>query len=447
MDGSTILDLTYGFRVFLNLYFCALTVFFYFSFLTLRERFKTPVGVIALYLLRLGCILLCIPLYSLYAVKIAVSILIDFLSLHLLFRDPIPRKAIMAIFNMLLIMLSEGLFAAYAAFVMKISVPMSTNEQDLMLQLAPIILLSYALCYCIPSLFGRLWPKGGASISLSRFILLPASQVLMLGGFLYSFFLSSRPFGVSDGIITAIMVVACVAVDLVFLLIIQDLVQKKQLEEQRALQTRHYAALVEQQKNIRALRHDLANHLMAVKVLAQKDSGKAEAYIEDLTKQFREVTAIDFCENKIADAVLYGKHAEASAAGVSFTVDGALPEDAGIDELDLMSLMSNLIDNALDAAKQTEEKRVAVSLRKETCAVILKVENSITPGLIVNPKLTTKSDKQMHGLGVGISEGICKKYHGSLSIQSEDGFVEVLAMLLPEPGKTDSIGRDSMLPS
>lgn len=432
MEGTTFLDLTYAFRVILNVYLCALTVFYYFSFLTLRERIKTPVGIIALFLLRIGCTLLCIPLYSLYAVKIVVHILVDFLSLHLLFRDSIPRKAILAAFTMILLMLSEGLVATYAAFVMKISVPMTTGEPELMLRLAPIFVLSYTLCYCIPSLLGRMWSRSSSSISLSRFMLLPVSQLLMLGGFLYSFFLSSRPFDAYDGIITAVMVVACVAVDLVFLRVIQDLVQKKRLEEQQALQARHYAALMEQQQNIRALRHDLANHLMTVNVLAQKDAAQSEAYIQDLTRQFREMTAIDFCENKTADAVLYGKHAEAASAGINFTVDAVLPEEVGIKELDLMSLMSNLIDNALDAAKLTEEKRVTISLRKESGAVLLKVENSILPGRTIDSRKTTKRDKGMHGLGLGIAESICKKYRGSISIQSGDSSVEVSAMLLTE---------------
>ena len=432
MEGSTILDLTYGFRVFINLYYCALTVLFFFSFLTLKERIKTPAGVLALTLLRIGCTLLCIPLYSLYAVKIVVHILVDFFSLHLLFRDPVPRKAILAVFNMLLLMLSEGLVAVYTAVVMGVSVPMTTGEEELMLRLAPVFLLSYLLCYGIPSLFGRLWPKGGASISLSRFMLLPVSQVLMLGGFLYSFFLSSRSFDASDGIITAVMVIACVVVDLIFIRVIQDLVQKKQLEEQRALQAKHYAALMDQQQSIRALRHDLANHLMTVNILAQKDAAQAEAYIKDLTRQFREMTAIDFCENRTADAVLYGKRAEASASGVAFTVDAVLPETIGVDELDLMSLLSNLIDNALDAAKQAEDKRVTVTLRTEAGAVLLNVENTVPPGTVVDPRRTTKANKQMHGLGVGIAEGICRKYHGSLSFQPGDRTVEVSAMLLAE---------------
>ena len=430
MDGYTIADLTYAFRIFLNVYLCVLTVIFYFSFLTLREKRGFVSSCIVLFLLRSATTLLCIPLYAFFVIKIVVHILLDFLSVHLLFQDSIPRKAILASFTVVLGMLSEALVFVMGALWLGVSVPMITDDPDITIRLAPFFLLSYSLCYGLPSLFARLWPKGNASISLSRFMILPVSQMLMMGGFMYSFFLSERQFDTSDAVITAIMIVACVAVDLIFVRVIHDLVQKKQLEEQQALQTRHYAALMKQQQSIRALRHDLANHLMTVNVLAQRDAVQSEEYIQNLTRQFREMTAIDFCENKIADAVLFGKHVEAATAGIDFTVDAVLPEETGVEDLDLMSLMSNLIDNALDAAKLTEEKQISVSLRKETGAVLLKVENSIPSGRAVDLRRTTKANKRMHGLGIGIAESICKKYRGSLSIRQEGNSMLVSATLL-----------------
>ena len=187
---------------------------------------------------------------------------------------------------------------------------------------------------------------------------------------------------------------------------------------------------MEQQHSIRTLRHDIRNHLMTASVLAREDSGQAEAYLQRLTEEFSRMTAIDYCENKTVDAVLYGKSVEAAAMGIRYSVRGALSEGLRIDDLDLMSLLSNLLDNALTAAAQTEEKTVEVAMGEKGGAVVIRVRNSIGTDQIPDLAQTTKKDKQAHGMGIRIVEGICRKYQGSFFTSVQDGEFEAAAMLI-----------------
>ena len=64
---------------------------------------------------------------------------------------------------------------------------------------------------------------------------------------------------------------------------------------------------------------------------------------------------MDFCENQIADVVLSSKAGEAAGRGIRFTVSAPLPPELPVEDVDLMSLLSNLLDNALEAAGQAED--------------------------------------------------------------------------------------------
>ena len=427
---STLLDLVYPLRTVLNFYIYFIVSVYFWSFLTPKERFSSRQA----FLLTIGISVVGMGIgllfYSHYVLKIILSILNYIILPGFFFRDSLLRRTLVSLFYMVLLMLAEGLLAAVIVLHMGVSMPMFADDPSVVLRSIPYQLLIYTACYGIPALMTRKQFHTRHQIPAGQFIILPLSQVIMLGGFLYALYVSERTLGTFDAIITAIMIAACVITDFVFLHIVSTLIQKKQLEEQQALQKRHYAALMEQQKNIRTLRHDISNHLMTAAVLAKEDASQAETYLQGLTDEFQSMTAIDFCENSVADAVLYAKATEATAAGIAFSVEASLSEDLHIQETDLMSLLSNLLDNAIEAAVQAKEPFVEVHIREKADTILIRVRNSLPAGTIPDLQQTSKKDKHMHGLGLQIVDGICKKYEGSFSHKAENSTFEVLAMLL-----------------
>lgn len=430
MDASTLAELTYPLRTILNIYINLMVAVYYWALLTPKPRFSTRKA----FLLTVGICFLCMPigllLYSRFALKILLAILVPIFLLGLVYEDSVFRRSVVALFYMVLLMLSEALIAAIAVIHLGVSMPMMASDPETVWKMIPYQVAVYMLCYGLPALLVKKWPKGRENLPFGQFLILPLSQVIMMGGFLYSLYIGERTVNTSDAVITAAMILSCVITDVVFVRIVRSLVQKRQLEEQQALQKRHYAALVEQQHSIRTLRHDIRNHLMTASVLAREDSGQAEAYLQRLTEEFSRMTAIDYCENKTVDAVLYGKSVEAAAMGIRYSVRGALSEGLRIDDLDLMSLLSNLLDNALTAAAQTEEKTVEVAMGEKGGAVVIRVRNSIGTDQVPDLAQTTKKDKQAHGMGIRIVEGICRKYQGSFFTSVQDGEFEAAAMLI-----------------
>lgn len=431
MDVSTLAELTYPLRTILNFYINFMIAIYYWSLLTPKLPFRSRKA----FVLTVGICFLCIPigllLYSHFALKILLSILAPIFLLGLVYEDSVFRRSVVVLFYMVLLMLSEALIAAIAVIHLGVSMPMMASDPEIVWKMMPYQVAVYTLCYGLPALLAKKWPKGRIkNLPFGQFLILPLSQVIMMGGFLYSLYIGERTMTTADAVITAVMILSCVVTDVVFVRIVRSLVEKQRLEEQQTLQKRHYEALVEQQRSIRALRHDIRNHLMTARVLAREDSGQAEGYLQRLTEEFGRMTAIDYCENKTVDAVLYGKSVEAAARGIRYSVRGALSEGLHIDDLDLMSLLSNLLDNALTAAAQTEEKTVEVAMREKAGAVIIRVRNSISLDQKPDLSRTTKKDKQSHGMGIRIVEGICRKYQGSFFTSVQDGTFEAAAMLM-----------------
>ena len=102
-------------------------------------------------------------------------------------------------------------------------------------------------------------------------------------------------------------------------------------------------------------------------------------------------------------------------------------------EIDLISLLGNLINNAIEAAQDSRRKYIGLQIyRNETNNyAILKLENSFVKvpekkGTVFE---TSKSNKKLHGIGLEHVKKIIKQYEGYLDIEIEDNIFRVSAML------------------
>lgn len=134
------------------------------------------------------------------------------------------------------------------------------------------------------------------------------------------------------------------------------------------------------------------------------------------------------------EALIADKKTKCEQLGIRFEDEiRALPDPAVMQEIDMISLMGNLLDNAIEACQSSGQAepylRFSSVIRKKVW--ILEVSNSKDPGL--SPKKdgmkTTKEDQASHGLGVGIIQSIVSSYNGSLSMEDHGEHFETNAQL------------------
>lgn len=125
--------------------------------------------------------------------------------------------------------------------------------------------------------------------------------------------------------------------------------------------------------------------------------------------------------NDFVNAILNSKLSIAKSKGIEVLCSSS-SEVEGINEYDLCNLIGNMLDNAIEAARKTENAVVEVSIRSDKYKLMITVANSISKSVLNgNSKLkTTKNKTEHHGFGVKTIRSIAKKYNGSADFYEEN---------------------------
>ncbi len=184
--------------------------------------------------------------------------------------------------------------------------------------------------------------------------------------------------------------------------------------------------------------HDFNKHLSALRRFPSLGD-EAAAYIDALLETPKET--LDACHSgcEIIDAVINSEQARAIQAGISFEYKTSLPSPLNIDPIDLCSILSNQLDNAIDACRLIpagRERRIRVKIWAQTERMLfLRVVNTVVSDPFENnPELhsTKPPDSGVHGYGLKNIRATAAKYQGECSNVYRDGvFISVVMLQLP----------------
>ena len=103
-----------------------------------------------------------------------------------------------------------------------------------------------------------------------------------------------------------------------------------------------------------------------------------------------------------------------------------------MEDEDVVVVLSNLLDNAIEAASQCAvEKIVKVKFVEENDGYILSVHNTANNNFSYNGKdvVTTKEDKLSHGYGIKNIKTILEKYNYDYAVSNKDGIVSFTVLM------------------
>ncbi|MDY3765334.1 MAG: GHKL domain-containing protein [Lachnospiraceae bacterium] len=199
--------------------------------------------------------------------------------------------------------------------------------------------------------------------------------------------------------------------------------QLEVLNQQAYRELEYYRSVNEKVMQMRKIRHDFNNQLQTAYAifLQGAPSSKQEAcsFLRQLGMRVEnEMAPVCYCQNMIVNVILEEKARKAKMLGISFETDVSLPEELSIEMVDLCSVFSNLLDNAIESIGFSKEIKVLSYLRSGYCMV--QVINSITDK---NSKVfQPQKDPEFHGYGMPILHSIAEKYHGEFITFTENGF-------------------------
>ena len=191
---------------------------------------------------------------------------------------------------------------------------------------------------------------------------------------------------------------------------------------------------------VRALRHDLKNHLLCILSMAEeRDVEGIKQYTGQLLQQQNTVNKlIMFSGSKVLDAIINSKSAAAERAGVRLSAIITTPL-AGISPEDITIILGNALDNAIRAAKDSQRKVVDIHIQPQGAYSSIVIANDIAhPVLSDNPALrTTKNIRYRHGFGIQNMRQAVERNQGLIRFYEQNNRFICDILLLNVPSRNE----------
>ena len=206
------------------------------------------------------------------------------------------------------------------------------------------------------------------------------------------------------------------------------------LAYQNSMIEKYLAQYKRSDEMLRILSHDLKHHLQiwqtrAVESGANETVKDIEAYAERLNDY-----DLIHVNNETANAILNQKRFECLEQGVDFIVKGGFDNDLVLSKIDMAALLGNLLDNAFEAAVQTEapaQRKINLHIKRKNHFLYIEIKNGCTqePLKENNVFISSKTTGGNHGIGMVSIEKVLENYNGAFQTAFSDGFFSVSVML------------------
>lgn len=188
---------------------------------------------------------------------------------------------------------------------------------------------------------------------------------------------------------------------------------------------REIAALREAQEKTSAYRHDMRHHMQYLSSCIENGQYRqAQEYIQKIDSMIEAGRVTAFCENETTNLILSTYAKRAGDSGILMQVQARLPRLIPVSETDLCVLLSNALENALNACmEQTEKGRagvIEVSMYAKNRRIFLQIVNSCGGDVVFEDGIPV-TGKAGHGFGTRSICAIVEQYNGMYSFSSKDG--------------------------
>lgn len=236
----------------------------------------------------------------------------------------------------------------------------------------------------------------------------------------------------SSGMFLILFLLGCLVLDVYIVAVFYriSIVRKTEkenalLQQQSEMQLEVYSDLQQRYQNSMRTIHDAKRHVRALESLIQSDHlAEAQQYKESLFQKLNELQPSIQCDNPLLSAILNHVFLKAEQRHIALKMDLQGEEQLSmLAGVDLTTIVSNLLDNAVDAVSELpeEQRYIHFAVAFQMGEIMIHVENP-TKNDLKREGNTVVSTKEGHfGLGLKNVGMVVKKYKGDFKTDVKDG--------------------------
>lgn len=202
--------------------------------------------------------------------------------------------------------------------------------------------------------------------------------------------------------------------------------RNRMMEMQRAQSQKELEAIKRSEYSVSLLRHDMRHFLANISAFIDNDeTEKAKEYISEVLQSVDQTTMHKYCKNEIVNMILSSHENEIKANQIELQHSIQIPERLPFSDVDLTSILSNALENAIHAVLplEAEKRKIVLDLRMNGEKLLISVKNTFAemPQIVDGMPLSKKAG---HGFGTQSIRYITEKMNGNCQFTvKEDWFI------------------------
>jgi sensor histidine kinase regulating citrate/malate metabolism len=214
--------------------------------------------------------------------------------------------------------------------------------------------------------------------------------------------------------------------------------EREILEQEIQMYENQFEIIRQSQIATRSLKHDMKHHLkMLSDLVSSGDKDAALKYLSDMGAFMDNSEVFVTSGNERIDSILNYMIGKAKSADIHTTWKIQIPEQIEISTFDINVILSNLLDNALNALSDIPNPTLEILMKYDRGILCINIQNNCKNEQPATHYIHSDFEPEKeHGYGLRNVQRIVEKYHGNLTAEYvNDVFNASILLFLPNAEK------------
>lgn len=398
------------------LYFSEALILFYYANSFFKQRYNKKLTI-------LGIITGHIILFGIYYLQSTVVNLIAILVIYcLIFSLLYECKFLTAVFNTILLLVimvsSEWIIIFITSLIL--NKDFYAYQDSAALQIFDITLSKlayYIICLVLVQIFSKRTRNIENNSAFWQLMIMPAASVFAL--FVFRYISLNAPLSNTAKILCSVVSFCLLISNIIVFMIYEksisnaaELYELQAMKQKQEIDNEYFNVLEQNNKDLKIFTHDIKNHLEQISALT--DNKEIEEYISKLYGTVNSYSNVALSGNKTLDVIISKYNTLCKNKNIEIYFNVKTANLSGLANMDLATILNNLLDNAVEAASHSEIRKISVDIFTKGAFEVINIQNGcdIPPNSSGKKLFTSKRDKAMHGLGIESVIRTLKSYNG-----------------------------------